>query len=239
LRRRNGHEHRARRLHRRRGRGRRILLPGGHGRAAALSRSADAAARIDQGGQSRPRADRARSVAAGRLAVWRAEADRRVAARPNGGGDGLPAHCARSAARDVAIMTIGFALDCGIAMLVLAVGGWTIMARASFSAVVGFVSFGLLVTLVWVRLYAIDVALTEAAIGSGLPGALLVGAATRLRTNELAAQAERPGPALRIAAALLAAAVAAALAAAVLLLPDPAPTLAPAAAANAGATSLG
>jgi multisubunit Na+/H+ antiporter MnhB subunit len=136
-------------------------------------------------------------------------------------------------------MTIGFTLDCGIAVLVVAVAGWTIVARASFAAVVGFVSFGLLVTLVWVRLYAIDVALTEAAIGSGLTGALLLGAATRLRTNELAAQAERPGPVLRIAAALLATAVAAALAAAVLLLPDPAPTLAPAAAANAGATSLG
>ena len=42
-----------------------------------------------------------------------------------------------------------------------------------------------------------------------------------------------------LAAALLSAAVAAALAAAVLLLPDPAPTLAPAAAENAGATGLG
>jgi len=136
-------------------------------------------------------------------------------------------------------MTIGFALDCGVALLVVAVGGWTIVARASFAAVVGFVSFGLLVTLAWVRLAAVDVALTEAAIGSGLTGALLLGAAARLRGNEVAMRAERPGPALRIAAGLFAATVAAALAAAVLLLPDPAPTLAPAAAANAGATGLG
>jgi multisubunit Na+/H+ antiporter MnhB subunit len=136
-------------------------------------------------------------------------------------------------------MTIAVALDCGIALLVAAVAGWTISARGSFAAVGAFVSFGLLVTLAWVRLAAVDVALTEAAIGSGLTGALLLGAAARLRTNDPATQAERPGAALRIAAALLSTAAAAALAAAMLLLPDPAPTLAPAAAAHAGATSLG
>jgi len=51
--------------------------------------------------------------------------------------------------------------------------------------------------------------------------------------------AERPGGMLRLAAALLSTAVAAALAAAVLYLPDPGPTLAPAAAENAAATGLG
>src|SRR5215470_8101655 len=236
---RSGHESRVGHFHCRRSGGRRILLPGGHGRAVALSRSSDPPARLEQGGQSRRRADRARSVAAGGWADQRAQADRRVAARSIGGGDGLPADCARGAARDVAAMTIGFALDCGIAVLVAAVAGWTIVTRGSFAAVVGYVSFGLLVTLAWVRLAAVDAALTEAAIGSGLTGALLLGAAARLRTEEFAAQAERPGATLRIAAALLAATVAAALAAAVLLLPDPAPTLAPAAAANSGATGLG
>src|SRR5215469_2174086 len=215
---RSGHESRVGHFHCRRGGGRRILLPGGHGRAVALSRSSDPPARLEQGGQSRRRADRARSVAAGGWADQRAQADRRVAARSIGEGDGLPADCARGAARDVAAMTIGFALDCGIAVLVAAVAGWTIVTRGSFAAVVG--------------------ALTEAAIGSGLTGALLLGAAARMRSNEVATQTERPRPALRIAAALLAATVAAALAAAVLLLPDPAPTLAPAAAANSGATGL-
>ncbi|HEY1543399.1 MAG TPA: MnhB domain-containing protein [Xanthobacteraceae bacterium] len=136
-------------------------------------------------------------------------------------------------------MTAGPALDCGIALLATALAGWTIIARASFAAVVGFVCFGLASTFVWVRLDAIDVALTEAAIGSGLTGALLLGAVAKLRACEAAAQAAYPGRALRIAAALLATAVAAALAAAVLRLPVPAPTLAPAAAANAAATSLG
>ena len=135
-------------------------------------------------------------------------------------------------------MTIGFALDLAIAALVAAVSCWTIIARASFAAVVGFVSFGLLLTLVWVRLDAVDVALTEAAIGSGLTGALLLTAAARLRTSESATQAERPSMALRVAAALLSVTATVALAAALFLLPSPAPTLAPAAAANAGATGL-
>jgi multisubunit Na+/H+ antiporter MnhB subunit len=136
-------------------------------------------------------------------------------------------------------MTIGFALDSGLAALIAGVAGWTIVARASFAAVVSFVAFGLLLTLAWVRLYAIDVAMTEAAIGSGLTGALLLGAAARLRASELRADAENPSAHLRVAAALLSATVAAALAATVLLLPDPASTLAPAAAENAAATGLG
>ena len=155
------------------------------------------------------------------------------------GGNGCPAHCARGAAQWAAGMTIDFALDGGLAALVAAVAGWTIVARASFAAVVGFVAFGLLATLAWVRLDAIDVAMTEAAIGSGLTGAMLLNAAARLRASEVRIEAERPGTVLRVVAALLSTSVAAALAAAVLLLPDPAPTLAPAAAANAAATGLG
>jgi multisubunit Na+/H+ antiporter MnhB subunit len=81
------------------------------------------------------------------------------------------------------------------------------------------------------------VALTEAAIGGGLGGVLLLGAAARLRdADEMAA--ETPGKVLRGGAAALSALTAAVLAGAVLLLPDPAPTLAPAVVANAWATNL-
>ena len=52
--------------------------------------------------------------------------------------------------------------------------------RDVFAAVVGFVAFGLLLALVWVRIAAPDVALIEAAIGSGLTGGLLVAAGSRL-----------------------------------------------------------
>ena len=85
----------------------------------------------------------------------------------------------------------------------------------------------LLLALVWVRLAAVDVALTEAAIGSGVTGALLIGAAARLRRSTRAALPEqRPALVTRTAAAALCAMIAASLAAAVLMLPSPAPTLA-------------
>ena len=100
-------------------------------------------------------------------------------------------------------MTAGLALDAGLAVLVLAVAVWTIAARAAFAAVVGFVAYGLLLALVWVRLAAVDVALTEAAIGSGVTGAVLIAAAARLRPTEARSAAERPGAALRIAAGVL------------------------------------
>ena len=80
-------------------------------------------------------------------------------------------------------MTTALVFDVGLAMLVLAVASWTIAAREAFAAVIGFVVYGLLLALVWVRLDAVDVALTEAAIGGGLTGTLLLGAAARLRAQ--------------------------------------------------------
>ena len=53
------------------------------------------------------------------------------------------------------------------------------------------------------------------------------------------AAGEKPGATLRLAAVVLCALVSAGLAAIVLLLPEPAPTLAPQAAANMAATGLG
>jgi len=134
-------------------------------------------------------------------------------------------------------MRVGFIFDCGLAALAVILAGSVVVTRTSFAAVVGFVTLGLLLMLVWVRLDAVDVAMTEAAIGSGLTGALLIGAAARLRGGKVS-EAECSGPVLRIAVALLSIAVAVALAVAVIRLPDPAPTLAPEAAENAAATGL-
>lgn len=136
-------------------------------------------------------------------------------------------------------MTISIAIDVGLALLVLAVAAWIIAVRDAFAAVVGFVAYGLLLALVWVRLAAVDVALTEAAIGSGVTGGLLLAAAARLRSSEAPAANERPGATLRVLTALLCAGISLGLAVAVLSLPDPAPTLAPMAAANLPATGLG
>jgi multisubunit Na+/H+ antiporter MnhB subunit len=105
--------------------------------------------------------------------------------------------------------------------------------------VAGFVAYGLLLTLVWLQLHGVDVALTEAAIGGGLTGALLIGAAARLRGTEARSEAERPRAITRTLAAALSAVVALALAVCVLVLPVPVPTLAPAVAANMEATGVG
>ena len=134
-------------------------------------------------------------------------------------------------------MSIATVFEIVLAAVVMGLGIWTIAVRETYSATVGFVAYGLLVALIWVRLDAVDVALTEAAIGGGLGGVLLLGAAARLRDADAMA-AEAPGRAMRASAAALSILTATALAGAVLLLPDPAPTLAPAAVANAWATSL-
>ncbi len=130
-------------------------------------------------------------------------------------------------------------LNFGLGALIVALATWAVLARDAFAAVVGFIAYGLLLTLVWVQLYGVDVALTEAAIGGGLTGALLIGAASRLRGTEAAARAEQPQALTRVVAAAGAAAVTATLALCVLTLPEPAPTLAPQTAANIAVTGVG
>lgn len=123
-----------------------------------------------------------------------------------------------------------------LAAVVLGLGIWTIVVRETYSATVGFVAYGLLVALIWVRLDAVDVALTEAAIGGGLGGVLLLGAAARLRGAELTAEA--PGKFMRLSAAILSVLTTTMLASAVLLLPPSSPSLTETVVAHAWATSL-
>lgn len=54
---------------------------------------------------------------------------------------------------------------------------WSALTAADiFKGVVLFIAFGLMMALVWVRLEAPDIALAEAAISTGLTGALLLDA---------------------------------------------------------------
>jgi multisubunit Na+/H+ antiporter MnhB subunit len=130
-------------------------------------------------------------------------------------------------------------LNIALALLFLGLATWTVFARDTFASVAGFIPYGLMLTLVWLQLSAIDVAMTEAAIGAGLTGALLVGAASRLRRTEATAHADRPGLLTRVLAAIASVAVAGVIAFCVLALPDPAPTLAPQVAANIASTGVG
>ncbi len=131
-----------------------------------------------------------------------------------------------------------FAVDLALVLLLLATAVFTVAVRDAFAAVSAFAAYGLLVAVAWVRMQAVDVALTEVAIGSGLSGVLMLGAAAKLRQAKLVAQPVSVGTPLKIAAAILSAAVAAALAVCVWFFPEPAPTLAPAAAAGLDATGV-
>jgi multisubunit Na+/H+ antiporter MnhB subunit len=131
--------------------------------------------------------------------------------------------------------------DAGLAGLVLAVAAFAVLSRNNYAAVVAFVAYGLLVSLRWVLLRAVDVALTEAAIGSGLTGVLLLSAAAKLRERAGGANedARRCSPRTRLVAAVVAIVVTVGLGAAVIGLPDPSPTLAPLAGAALPDTGLG
>jgi multisubunit Na+/H+ antiporter MnhB subunit len=107
-------------------------------------------------------------------------------------------------------MSILSFLDTGLALLVVLVAVWTIAAQDLFASVVGYVAYGLLLALVWIRLYAPDVALTEAAVGSGVTGVLLITAGKRLGALKIAAPEAPPSLAFRLLTGVLALLVAAA-----------------------------
>ncbi|MCC6870027.1 MAG: DUF4040 domain-containing protein [Burkholderiales bacterium] len=125
------------------------------------------------------------------------------------------------------------------ALLILGLGAYAIFARDVFPALLGFVAYGLMLTLAWVQLGGVDIALTEAAIGGGFTSLLLVRAAARLRASRIESAAVHVGGVTRLGAALGATGVALALAAAVLTLPELPLTLAPEAMAKLPATGVG
>lgn len=94
-------------------------------------------------------------------------------------------------------------LDLGIAVTIVALAWSALRLRDTFSMIAVFILFGLIVALAWARLGAPDVALAEAAIGSGVTGALL------LRTlRHVGGEPRDPAPVPRVLAAGLGMAVA-------------------------------
>ena len=134
-------------------------------------------------------------------------------------------------------MTVIFACEVVLALLLVAIATWTIVARTAFTAIVVFMVYGLLLAIAWVALSAVDVALTEAAIGGGVTSIVLLGAASRLRGSKAAAPSVSFP--FKIMAGVLCVIVAAGLAAVVFSLPDIAPTLAPVAKENLAESGLG
>lgn len=126
-------------------------------------------------------------------------------------------------------------LDAVVCALLFSAAAAAVVTRAQRAAVLAFMGYGLLLGLAWVRLDAMDVALTELAVGSGLSGLVMLRAARAPRTL----QADPTPRVARLAAACLALAVAGALGVAVVALPEPAPSLATEVAAHMPATGLG
>jgi uncharacterized MnhB-related membrane protein len=78
-------------------------------------------------------------------------------------------------------MTVQLAFDI-VLIATLIVCAWAALTTPDLlRAIVLFIAFGLLLAFVWVRLQAPDVALAEAAVGSGLTGALLISTLSAMR----------------------------------------------------------
>ncbi len=100
--------------------------------------------------------------------------------------------------------------DLALVLLILTAAVWTVAVRDRRDAVIGFIVVGLLLSLAWMRLNAVDVALTEAAIGGGATGLLLLRACARLVPSE--AEGVLPRLCLRILTGLLCSVIAVGLA---------------------------
>ncbi len=75
-------------------------------------------------------------------------------------------------------------------VIALLVSAWFALTTADLlHGVILFIAFGLLVALAWVRLQAPDVAMAEAAVGSGLTGALLLSSLSAMRRAQARAEA--------------------------------------------------
>jgi multisubunit Na+/H+ antiporter MnhB subunit len=134
---------------------------------------------------------------------------------------------------------MSFVFDIALVAGLIALALHVVVTRDSRGAILAFIAFGLLLGIGWARLASVDVALTEAAIGGGLTGMLLLRAHAHLAREippEAMAGAE---PRRWLASAIACGLVTLALGAVVLAFPRPAPSLAHQAVASLETTGLG
>ena len=74
--------------------------------------------------------------------------------------------------------------DCLLALLLLSLAWRSVTDPDLLRSIVQFIIMGLLMAVAWARLNAPDIALAEAAVGSGLTGALVLSAWARTRRSK-------------------------------------------------------
>ncbi|WP_222615276.1 DUF4040 domain-containing protein [Persicimonas caeni] len=75
-------------------------------------------------------------------------------------------------------------VDLGLGLVLLGLVARMLGSARRFEMVVLYITFGVTMSLTWVRLHATDLALVEAAIGAGLTGALLLDTLGRLEAGQ-------------------------------------------------------
>jgi energy-converting hydrogenase B subunit D len=75
-------------------------------------------------------------------------------------------------------------IDILLAIALVWLGLGIVLKDDLFSVVVYFIVFGMILALVWMRLFAFDLALAEVALGSGITGALLLDTIAFLKTKQ-------------------------------------------------------
>jgi uncharacterized MnhB-related membrane protein len=83
---------------------------------------------------------------------------------------------------------LGLSFDSILAVLMIAVAWRALSARDGFESVALFITFGVMASIAWVRIGSPDLALAEAAIGTGVAGALFVASLAVLERSETRAE---------------------------------------------------
>jgi len=86
-----------------------------------------------------------------------------------------------------------FLFDAVMGLSLIGIATATLLAKQLFQSTVMFIFFGLIMAIAWCRLEAVDVALAEAAIGSGLTGALLLNTLAAVRRHHAQSLSDHPG----------------------------------------------
>ncbi len=86
-----------------------------------------------------------------------------------------------------------FLFDAVMGLSLVGIAAGTLLAKRLFQSTVMFIFFGLIMAIAWCRLEAVDVALAEAAIGSGLTGALLLNTLAAVRRHHSQLLVDHPG----------------------------------------------